>query len=329
MPRQPTSVRASSEQSKCPECNKTMSAKSIKRHMDNHRGINYPCRFPGCGKPFSQVPNRDQHEEGSHNGRILVCDVCPWSTRQNAEMTRHKQDKHGHPRRGAEGGRKVGHSMKTVAADTKLGVQRSRKCNARSTPYTRPTSSSRDVSPSTQCSSSTSFESLITLSPSPSSSALSSPDLLWSHDQTTFFESPQQTNELDGSYLFHYDLSESFTDNPFNDPEDLQKLIASMPDVGFCPPAAPLTLECTPPMSYSSSTSSDDTDCFPLGLSEEQWAAMLQLPKVEDVNQVQLEELDWWQSVSGDGAEFLNEPAMQFVTELPMLPPYDQFPLTI
>lgn len=98
--------------------------------------------------------------DSSHStSTTLMCDVCGFVTKQNSEMTRHKQDKHGHPKRGERGSgtKKVTHTVVIVPEGEEVpdsGVRPSR-ASRRSRPYSVPSngessrlSKSHKVSPS-------------------------------------------------------------------------------------------------------------------------------------------------------------------------------------
>ena len=236
-------------------------------------------------------------------------------------MTRHKQNKHGH----GKGGKKIGHT-KTESHKSRNPTRAISSANAES-----PAVSPSLYFASSEASSSSSVGSFdspayptLALSPSP---ALLSPDLFWSQSFPTLLQNPQPTEptasrsflDLDSSSLFR-PSGVSFAENRFNEPEGLQALIASMPDAApLSPLAMPFTSDWTPSLTWDS-TSPDSGDVDLSHLSPEEWAIMLEKPKAQDIDQ--LPALDFWQLVSSDGADFLNEPAIQFISELSPL--YDQ-----
>ncbi|KAF7979183.1 hypothetical protein HWV62_43463 [Athelia sp. TMB] len=270
--------------------------------------------------PFSQIPGRDAHER-KHEGKTLKCDACGYESFQDSEMTRHKQNKHGH----GKGGKKIGHT-KTESRKSH-NVTRAASGAYAESPAAPP--SLYFDSPEASCSSSAgSFDSpaypALALSPSP---ALLSPGLFWSQIAPIFPESPQATDliaigsfpDLDSSSLL-CPSGISFAENRSNEPEGLQALIASMPEVGFLSPlAVPFTSDWTPPLTWDS-TSPDSDDIDLSHLSPEEWAIMLEEPEAQEIDQ--LPALDFWPLISSDSASFLSEPAIQFISE--QTPLYNQ-----
>ncbi|KAF7969191.1 hypothetical protein HWV62_27969 [Athelia sp. TMB] len=268
--------------------------------------------------PFSQIPGRDAHER-KHEGKTLKCDACGYESFQDSEMTRHKQNKHGH----GKGGKKIGHTKTESRKSHNSTRATSGACAespAASSSYFA--SSEASSSPSVGSFDSPAYPTLA-LSPSPT---ILSPDLFWSQNFPTLFETPQPAEatanhsylDLDSSSLF-CPSGVFFEENRFNEPEGLQALIASMPDVApLSPLAIPYMSDWTPSLTWDS-TSPDSGDVDLSHLSPEEWAIMLEGPKAEEVNQ--LPALDFWQLGSSYGADFLNEPAIRFISEESL--PYD------
>ncbi|KIM86587.1 hypothetical protein PILCRDRAFT_4508 [Piloderma croceum F 1598] len=165
----------------CPECGGEYDEKSIKRHIDGHRDeLNHACDY--CPKRFKQRANRDVHHR-THSDEWLQCDACGEIRKQPSEMTRHKQEAHGHPRRNekAPDSRRITHSIVILpAAECSAGKERARsdRLGRRSKPYGIPRKHMQQICrPSTSSSSfQVSFSNISTPEPSSSySTALSAP----------------------------------------------------------------------------------------------------------------------------------------------------------
>ena len=109
----------------------------------------YPC--PHCLKAFSQKCNRDAHVRGLHLGILFTCDICSWKTKFGSEMTRHKQEKHDHPRDGEEGV-KITHTIVKQEEAPKPRVHRTKNTRKEThkklttQPYEKPTPSGYELS---------------------------------------------------------------------------------------------------------------------------------------------------------------------------------------
>lgn len=82
---------------------------------------------PSCTKTLSSSQNT-----------WLKCQACGFLTKQNADMTRHKQDAHGHPRRGdkSSGSKKISHITVVISDDTLETARPGRKYR-RPQPYSK------------------------------------------------------------------------------------------------------------------------------------------------------------------------------------------------
>ena len=180
-------------------------------------------------------------------------------------MTRHKQEEHGHPRRGerAPSSKRVTHSVITLSntgAPAVKGKNRSNKESRRSKPYTIPRKHSLRLSetPSTSLSFSSPSAPPPPFSPSPALSTLTSssfqnPILGVACPALPSFALPEASLDtplanVDDLYIPDYlhwpaepsDLDSLFrlsllprSENPYHEPQGLSEYTASLPDVFF------------------------------------------------------------------------------------------------